>query len=181
MLTPRPPRAGAQVALLADNMSIVNFEAGQDVMLEGEPGSWVGVILSGTMVVLIKDTPIMTLATGAIVGEVALWSPDSRRTATMRGENAGVVAMLLVSELNDFVTVHGGAGLKGRHPRPASRPGGRCPSRDSRRLRRWEAYAVAGSRGRGSRGSRGTLSPSRLMAPSSQECRLGVSVSVTEL
>jgi len=73
------------------------------------------------------------------VGEVALWSPDSRRTATMRGKvsgsplahsptyppthphtlthllthkDAGVVAMLLVSELAAFVTAHGRVGLK---------------------------------------------------------------------
>ena len=101
-----------EVALIADNMSIVNFESAQDVMLEGEPGSWVGVILSGTMVVVIKNTEIMSLSTGAIVGEVALWSPDSKRTATMRGKDAGVVAMLLVSELAAFVTAHGRVGLK---------------------------------------------------------------------
>ena len=101
-----------EVGLIADNMSIVNFESAQDVMREGEPGSWVGVILSGTMVVVIKETDVGTVSTGAIVGEVALWSPDSRRTATMRGKDAGVVAMLLVNELADFVTAHGRVGLK---------------------------------------------------------------------
>ena len=101
-----------EVGLIADNMSIVNFESAQDVMREGEPGSWVGVILSGTMVVVIKETDVGTFSTGDIVGEVALWSRDSRRTATMRGKDAGVVAMLLVSELADFVTAHGRVGLK---------------------------------------------------------------------
>ena len=33
-----PPRAN-QVGLIADNMSIVNFESAQDVMREGEPGT----------------------------------------------------------------------------------------------------------------------------------------------
>ena len=33
-----PPRAD-QVGLIADNMSIVNFESAQDVMREGEPGT----------------------------------------------------------------------------------------------------------------------------------------------
>ena len=33
--------------LLADNMSIMNYAAGQVIMAAGERGTWVGVLLSG--------------------------------------------------------------------------------------------------------------------------------------
>ena len=57
------------------------------------------------VVCLIEGKEVLSLHVGDILGEVALWSPNSIRAATIQGRQAGVVAMLLITELAAFVSM----------------------------------------------------------------------------
>jgi CRP-like cAMP-binding protein len=107
-----------ELPVLAENMSIMQFDEGETVLEQGEPGSWFGVLLSGTLRIdLPPQKPggeplVIRRVAGDIIGEMAMWQPGEGRTATMKGEEEGLIATMLVSELATFVREFKAVGLK---------------------------------------------------------------------
>ena len=73
----------AEINVLSEAMSVMRFDAGQTVVEQGETGSWFGVLLSGTLRVLLPNNVTITMQPGAIVGEMAVWKEDAIRSASM--------------------------------------------------------------------------------------------------
>ena len=89
----------AEIALLVQLFSVVQFQEGQTLVQRGEPGTWFGIILTGTMDVVLPTGAVIALPPGNIIGEMVIWVEDSRRQATMQGGSDGLVAIMLRSEL----------------------------------------------------------------------------------
>ena len=124
----------------------MRFEPDQVLVQKGEYGSWFGVLLSGTMKVVITPTFSITMQAGAIVGEMCIFSRESVRacryhrttwvwvrtghctrtqllsdapsgivcphttlscaqvrSASLMGDEEGLIATMLVSELEPFM------------------------------------------------------------------------------
>lgn len=82
-----------QVVRCAEAMQTWRFEAGEDVILEGQPGDYFYVIEKGQAEVVRDGTPVARLGTGASFGEEALLQEQSRN-ATVRMVTAGQVLRL---------------------------------------------------------------------------------------
>ena len=92
-----------QLEVLSENMSFMEFQTGQPVMQKGEQGTWFGVLLSGSLAVELVDGELV-IRPGALIGEMAVWGgPNARRSTTMKGRHAGLIATMLLSELQGFV------------------------------------------------------------------------------
>ena len=90
------------IGCLAEALSVNRFECGHTVVEKGETGSWFGVLLSGTLrVILPQDT--ITIQPGALLGEMAVWKDDNVRVASMEGGEPGLIATMLRTELPQFV------------------------------------------------------------------------------
>ena len=90
------------LAVLAEHLSVMRFDAGQTVVQKGEVGSWFGLLLSGTLEITLPGGSISVNA-GEVIGEMAIWQPGAVRSATLTGGTAGLIATMLVSELEQFV------------------------------------------------------------------------------
>ena len=93
-----------EINVLSEAMSVMRFDAGQTVVEQGETGSWFGVLLSGTLRVLLPNNVTITMQPGAIVGEMAVWKEDAIRSASMVGGEGGIIATMLRAELPQFVS-----------------------------------------------------------------------------
>ena len=94
---------------IADYFSVMSYDKDQTVLEQGEPGTWFGILLSGTLSCEI-GSHTFTTNPGAIIGEMAMWQADSVRSATLKGGEAGLIATMLVDELPNFVHMCPGAG-----------------------------------------------------------------------
>ena len=83
------------IAALAEALSVMNFDEGQKVVEKGEMGTWFGVLLSGTLKVLLPNSTTVTMHPGAVIGEMAVWKEDSVRNASMEGGERGLIATML--------------------------------------------------------------------------------------
>jgi len=81
---------------------VMRFEHGETIVEQDEVGTWFGVLLDGTLSCQISESVKITRAAGDLIGEMAMWQPGATRTATMVGDQPGLIATLLVSELGDF-------------------------------------------------------------------------------
>ena len=103
-----------EVQVIACNMSIMSFESEQTVLEKGQPGSWFGILLEGTLKLELPGFtgPAILRHPGDIIGEMAMWHPGASRTATIKGHESGLLATMLVSELPVFVNEFREVGLK---------------------------------------------------------------------
>ena len=88
--------------------------AGENVLLEGDPGDAMLIIVQGSVRVLRKDklgrdVPVATMGEGAVVGELALLS-RSQRLATVRAETDCVFMELTRTDVDDVVARHPAVG-----------------------------------------------------------------------
>ena len=90
------------ILCLATHLSVMQFEQGQTIVAKGESGSWFGILLSGTLAVDLGNFKIQIKA-GSLVGEMVMWVADSVRSATLLGDEPGLIATMLVDELGTFV------------------------------------------------------------------------------
>jgi CRP-like cAMP-binding protein len=90
------------ILCLATHLSVMRFDKGQTVVAKGESGSWFGILLSGQLVVDLGTFKIHIKA-GSLVGEMVMWVADSVRSATLLGDEPGLIATMLVDELSTFV------------------------------------------------------------------------------
>ena len=89
--------------VLASAMTILRFESAQTVVEKGEPGTWFGIVLSGSLIIegSIPDQgapPVLNR--GQIIGELAIWSSEPQpRFATISGKDAGIIATMTMAKL----------------------------------------------------------------------------------
>ena len=102
----------SEVDALSDHFSVMTFDKGQTILERGETGTWFGVLLSGTLSVVINPEIVFVQHPGTIIGEMAMWQSDSVRSATLKGAQPGVIATMLVTELPQLVLDHPQAGAK---------------------------------------------------------------------
>ena len=61
-----------QLRLLSENMSVVPFSEGETVMQQGEPATWVGILLEGCLSATDANGRVLGhVATGDVCGETA--------------------------------------------------------------------------------------------------------------
>ena len=102
------------VKALASTLLTSRFGAEQEVVREGEAGTWLGILLSGELLVRRpgKDE-LEVLSPGALVGEQALWRPGAPRSETVHGKApGGLMATILIDELPAFCAHHPSAAAK---------------------------------------------------------------------
>jgi hypothetical protein len=58
--------------------SVLRFDEGQELVKRGEPGTWFGIILSGSVAVHLPTGGVIELPAGNIIGEMVIWTPDAR-------------------------------------------------------------------------------------------------------
>ena len=79
------------------------FEAGREIVTEGEGGIAFFIILDGEATVLVGGEERRTLGPGDCFGETALLVPDERRTATVRAATDVRAATMAAWEFRPFV------------------------------------------------------------------------------
>ena len=102
------------VKALASTLLISRFGAEQEVVREGEASTWLGIILSGELLVRRPGQDKQeVLSPGALVGEQALWRPGAPRTETVHGKaTGGLIATILIDELPALCADHPAAAAK---------------------------------------------------------------------
>jgi len=100
-----------EVPSLVELFSVMRVEAGQTLVQRGEPGTWFGIILSGTIIVELPSFQV-TLPIGSIIGEMVIWVDGAKRGATMKGGQPGMVAIMLRSHLPKLLSREPVVGLK---------------------------------------------------------------------
>ena len=111
----------SEIVVLAQAMNVQRFREGQTILEQGELGSWFGIVLSGQLSVVLPDGSTITIQEGAIVGEMALWQRHAARSATVCGRDTGVIAAMVVSDMNTLVIQHPVVNSRDLSPRPRSR------------------------------------------------------------
>lgn len=86
-------------------MTILRFNADQAIIEKGEVGTWLGILLSGALLVGDKEEEANgvkpTVARrGAVLGEFAFWCQGHKRMESVRGHEAGLIATILVEEMH---------------------------------------------------------------------------------
>ena len=99
------------ISTLRGAMAVTEYKDGQVILQKGESGTWFGLLLTGALAVEVARDEVVELAPGDVVGEMAIWEPDSRRTASVTGKTGGLIASMMIDELQAFVTEHPAVGV----------------------------------------------------------------------
>lgn len=94
------------VPALAQLLSIVEYEEGETILQRGEEGTWVGLVLTGELSIIIDDKPVGAVRPGDFVGEMIMFFERAVRQATVVASRSGVIATVLVSELHELALLH---------------------------------------------------------------------------
>ena len=86
-----------EVPKLAEMLSVVSFDEGETILQRGEEGTWVGLVLSGELSVIIEGKAVATVNPGDFLGEMILWYGGVRQS-TVLASSSGVIATMLTSE-----------------------------------------------------------------------------------
>ena len=84
-----------EIRILSEWVRVVTHDEALPVMEKDERGAWFGFILTGALAVVVTDAEII-LEPGDLVGEIAVWDPDSRRVATVVSRKPGMLASMLI-------------------------------------------------------------------------------------
>lgn len=79
---------------------------GAAVVLEGDKGERFYVIVLGRVEVSAHQIPLASLGAGEVFGEIALLSPELRRTATVRAQSELVLLSLCATDFDDLLQNH---------------------------------------------------------------------------
>lgn len=90
------------IDVLTKALSIVHFDPAETILQEGEPGTWVGLLLSGSLEVIVGGKCLRVMQPGDFVGEMILWFGGVRQGTVRGGAEGGVVGSVLVSELHEL-------------------------------------------------------------------------------
>ena len=89
------------IDLLAEALTVDRSDNGETILQEGEEGTWLGILLTGELGVVVNGGVVHRMFPGEIVGEMILWFGGVRQ-ATVRAKQPGTVATILVSELQEL-------------------------------------------------------------------------------
>ena len=89
------------LASLAQSISIVGYEAGEQVLVKGEPATWVGIVLSGELAASVDGAVVGTMGIGKIVGELAFFT-GGNRLADVNGSKSGHIAFIMLPHLHQL-------------------------------------------------------------------------------
>ena len=89
------------IDMLAEALTVNRFDGGETILQEGEEGTWMGILLTGELEVVVNGGVVHRMFPGEIVGEMILWFGGVRQ-ATVRAKQPGSVATILVSELQEL-------------------------------------------------------------------------------
>jgi|tagenome__1003787_1003787.scaffolds.fasta_scaffold19967160_2 CRP-like cAMP-binding protein len=92
-----------QVSQLAKDLKERRFDAGREVVIEGQGGIAFFIILEGEAAVLVGGQERRTLGPGDHFGETALFVADERRTATVQAKTDLRVATMTAWDFRPFV------------------------------------------------------------------------------
>jgi hypothetical protein len=99
------------IASLAQSISVVTFDKGEQILAKGEPASWVGIVLRGELGALVDGQVVGTMGTGKIVGEVAFFA-GGVRMADVVGSVAGFIAFMTNAEIQNLFAASPSTGAK---------------------------------------------------------------------
>ena len=99
------------LASLAQAVSIVGFDAGEQVMMKGQTATWVGIVLSGELAATVGDSVVGRMSAGKIVGELAFFA-GGQRHADVKGSTAGFIAFIMTQHLLQLFRDSPGTGAK---------------------------------------------------------------------
>ena len=96
--------SSADCEALARFMTVLRFDTGSVVVRRGEPSSWFGILLTGTLRVDVVSGEDKHLRRGSLLGELLPWQNVERpkRSSTIKGHESGFLATMLVPELRTF-------------------------------------------------------------------------------
>ena len=101
----------ADIAALAQHLSILSFDAGELIMQRGQLATWVGILLSGELSAIIGNSVVGTTRPGALVGEVSFFK-GGRRMADVQGSLRGHLALIMMPNLISLLESCPSAGVK---------------------------------------------------------------------
>ena len=80
-------------------LSFVEYDQGEELVTMGEEASWFGLLLGGTLEVVVGDGRVVAeLEAGRIIGEMAFFR-GGKRNASIRGQDGGTLAVMLFSDM----------------------------------------------------------------------------------
>lgn len=89
------------LAFMAQNLSVSEFDVDDVIMQQGEMATWVGIVLSGSLVAYVNGEQVGQMRTGCVVGEIAFFAGGTR-LADVRAAEKGYLASVMVSNLGSF-------------------------------------------------------------------------------
>lgn len=95
------PLTPEDIGFMVRHLSIVTFDVNEVVMQRGELATWVGIVLSGSLVAHVDGKQVGQMRVGTIVGEVAFFAGGTRH-ADVRGAEKGFVASVMTGDLGRF-------------------------------------------------------------------------------
>ena len=96
-----------QLLDLSDELTILHFRAGETVLFQGQPATFFGVLLQGSLLPVVGDAPVgEQRAVGDIIGEMALFSGGTRNVSMVATAD-GYLAVVQFAQLEQ---------LKGSNP-----------------------------------------------------------------
>ena len=99
--------------LLAERLSVIRFSAGEQIMVEGETGTWFGILLSGQLLAQLANGGVVPISEGEIIGEMAIWNKGGvRANSVVAPAVGGVMAVMLCDDLRALTTEHPKAGCQ---------------------------------------------------------------------
>lgn len=102
-LSELPPAA---LEALAESMREETHACGTEVLVEGDFGERFYVIVSGRVEVSARQIPMSSLGPHEVFGEIALLSPELKRTATVRAQTELVLLSLSATDFNGLLQNH---------------------------------------------------------------------------
>lgn len=88
-----------QLIILARELTVVHFRAGETVLFQGEPATFFGVVLKGSLVPVVGDQVMgRERGVGDVVGEMALFSGGTRNVSIVAAHD-GYLAVFAFAHL----------------------------------------------------------------------------------
>lgn len=91
---------------LINCMTILRFEKDEIIVETGELSTFVGIILSGELMVNINDNTHIIMSSGSLIGELSFFDKQAERTAAIHAHTESIVALITYNELQELKTLN---------------------------------------------------------------------------
>lgn len=101
------------IRVLAHKLSIIRFSAHETIMVEGEAGTWFGILLAGDLGAQLPNGQLVRIPEGSILGEMAIWNKGGKRANSVVAlAQPGIIAVMLVNDLRVLANEHPSTGCQ---------------------------------------------------------------------